>query len=423
MSSFIIKGFSHLIVLFALIFFNILPTKYILALYSIIMLTKMFLNIRHNLAILPLYILTFIQGRNLKVSTDIKEIKQFLKGSDKGFLIEELFACPAWSPILSIESVNGKMWETLKNNILNFKEHIPSIYKLGLIAKKEADELLIKKEIIDSKLISKKTLKIFLKWLFCENHLTTNTNKENNNDKQKTYENTFVNNDFDFINQFISEDFLERMYLNGLQWRMELALKKKGNPIKKVDLINTIIEILKKSKFKNLLDWEKPENYSIIMQPFIVSPMINFADISVAMKNNLDQYDKSEEFLGFLDHCLFVEHPFPIIERYNKDTNTQYIIDQRIMKETFPIEDKKEVMKTLNFGTGIRSCLGKYFAKELFKNFFIDLIEKDFFQPHVGHLYSGRSNDKESFSESCYQISLLSGIFYNEIKRNFFARK
>lgn len=408
---------------FLLVFYNILSFKILMGIYMTIISIYMFLNIRNDFAILPLFIITKIQGRNFKLSKDLKEIKNVLKGSDKGHIIEELFACPAWYPILSVESVNGKVWEIVKDNLMKFKKHIPSKEKIGLIAKKEGQELLKKKEIINSKLISKLTLKIFMKWLFCENNkpLYSEEDQENNENFEfnLTYENTFKSDDFDFVNQFLTEEFLERMYDNGIQWRKEIALKGKGCPIKKVDAINSIVNILKQSKFKDLFDWENPECYSFIMQPFIVSPMINISDIAVSLKNQVKDFDKYEDILGYLEHCLFVEHPFILLERYVKENNTQYFVDMRTLKTMF---DEKEAAKPLNFGVGTRGCFGRFYAKEFIKNFFEDMVKEDFFRPIEGHLYSGRNNDKENFQESIYQLKLFCGILFDEIKRNYWKK-
>jgi hypothetical protein len=444
----------HVCIAFLLVITNLISLKYLICIYIAIQSINIILNLRNDFAFLPLIIITKIQGKNFKLSRDLSEIKSCLKGSDKGHVIEELFAMPAWYPILSVESVNGKTWEIVKQNLMKFKAYIPSNKKIGLIAKKEAENLLQKKEKINSKSISKLTLKIFLKFLFCENNKpiitesntdsdtnTVNDNevsKKNENEKNKnniqdsnnndieeknripTYENTFKENDFDFIDQYLTEEYLENMFDWGIQWRKEIALKEKGCLDKKMKAINSIVNILKQSKFKNLFNWENPECYSFIMQPFIISPMINISDIAVSLKNKIDDFEKYEEFNGYLDHCLFEEHPFPILERYIKESNTQFFVDLRDMKNNF---DEKEAAKILNFGTGIRGCLGKYYAKEFIKNFFEDIIKEDFFVPLEGHLYSGRNNDKENFQESIYQMKLLFGIIISEIKRNFFNIK
>ena len=51
------------------------------------------------------------------------------------------------------------------------------------------------------------------------------------------------------------------------------------------------------------------------------------------------------------------------------------------------------------------------------------MIKEEFFVPLEGHLYSGRNNDKENFQQSIYQVKLVFGITYSEIKRNFFNLK
>jgi len=412
-------------------------------------LTYLFLKIRHDFAILPLFLITKIQGRNFKNSKDMKEIKNILKLSDKGNVIEELLATPAWSPILSVESTNGKIWETLKKNLMQFIEYIPSKEKLGEIAENEKKYLIENKIKLDSKLISQSTLKIFLKWLFCENHINNFKNSSNdriissNNihdslsmisadsneekiDSDQTSDTDHTNknynfqhktgkfDEFKFINQFITEEYLDKMFLSSLEYRKEIALKGKGDSSLKLFAVESIVDILKKSKYKNLFEWEKPECYSILMQPFIISPMINMSDIAVLLEKNSTEFtdDKMNNFFNYLDFCLYNDHPFPILERYEAETNTQYFIDLRYLKNFI----KEKEGNILNFGYGVRSCLGRFYAKEFIKRFFEDFIkEKDLFKPLEGHLYSGRNNDNESFKESIYQIKIIFKVLKNEI--------
>lgn len=147
---------------------QILDIKYFLASTILISFLYLALKIRHEFSILPLFLITKIQRRICKNLTDLNEIKRVLKFSDKGHVIEELFASPAWYPILSVESTNGQTWETLRKNLLSFIEHIPSKDKLASIAKEESKSLIDRGIILDSKLISMSSLKIFLKWLFSE---------------------------------------------------------------------------------------------------------------------------------------------------------------------------------------------------------------------------------------------------------------
>ena len=73
------------------------------------------------------------------------------------------------------------------------------------------------------------------------------------------------------------------------------------------------------SKFKSTFpEWKKPEYYSALMQPFIISPMINVSDIAVSVQNNLPVYEHMNKDINlFIDHCIQISHPFPMLERYD----------------------------------------------------------------------------------------------------------
>ena len=397
-----------------------------------------FINLRYEFLNLPLYILTKMQGKNFRMVANLGEYLANFRGADKGNIIEGLFALPAWAPILSLESVNGKQWEVVRANIMELLNYLPSKAKLGLIAKNEAEYLVNQKEEINSKLISKITLKIFLKWLFCENNKTIDNivdDKSSNHAKDTssqtsrskniieiknkikedpTFENTFTKSDFTFIDSYLTEEFLEKMYKGQLCFRRKLALKGEGNAVDEAYTITAIVDILKNSKYASLFEWEKPECYSILMQPFIISPMINIADIACSLKHEKQNYKGDKEFDSYLENCLFLEHPFQVLERYIKETNTQWFMDTRSMNFC----DKKDAAK-VNFGIGRRSCLGRIYAKELLRNLFEDMVNEDFFKPDNEHQYSGKSNDLPNFAESVYQIKILLKCLVSEFKRNY----
>jgi len=415
-----------------------------------ILLAFIMLKLRHDFSIFPLYLITIIQGRNFKNSKDLKEIKNVLKLSDKGHVIEELFATPAWHPILSVESTNGTTWETLKKNLLKFIEYLPSKEKLREIAENESEMLISNRTIVDSKNVSKMTLKIFLKWIFFDNnyfiHSNDNTkyqiftekiNKTNyeNHVEIKSEEtsdsehpcqelynrskNDLNKKEFSFIDEFLTEEFLDKMYQSSIEYRKEIAIKGKGDPFLKQYAVDSIVNILKKSKFSELFNWEKPECYSILMQPFIISPMINMSDIAVLLAKNSEKYSNNgfDNFFTYLDFCLYYDHPFPVLERYDQESNTQYFIDLRSLKNFI---DEKEG-NSLNFGYGVRSCLGRFYAKEFIRGFFEKFMkQEELFKPKEGHLYSGRDNDDGDFGESVYQIKILFKVLKNEIIRNYY---
>ena len=276
------------------------------AIFLIIGVAYFFAELRNKFAFIPLYLLTKLQGRNFKIANEIKEIEYALQLSDKGFGIEEMFAKQAWYPVLSIESTNGAKWKELRKNFFTFVHHLPSPKKLKIIAEQEANILLSKNINIDSSMISKTTLKIFLKWIFCEND-KLNTETDNNID-------IIENLDFEFIDNFMNdEDFLNKLYLSSLEYRKEIALKGKGDMKKKQELIHTFIDVLLKSKYKDILDWNRPECYSVLLQPFVISPMINISDIAVGIEINLK---KSKERLEDLDVSKFINQALSIFTRF-----------------------------------------------------------------------------------------------------------
>ncbi len=178
-------------------------------------LSNIFYNMRYDFNYVLLYILTTAQGQKFKMVRKHQEIKEALMLSDKGTVLEELLATPAWRPILSVESVNHNLWHELKTNFLTFAKAVPAKSELGNIAQFELKKFLDNNDNkINSKDISKITLKIFTNWIF----------------KDTTF-------DHDPAMTCLSDDQLERIYQSSIEYRKEIALKgnlkikkRKNNP-------------------------------------------------------------------------------------------------------------------------------------------------------------------------------------------------
>jgi hypothetical protein len=156
--------------------------------------------------------------------------------------------------------------------------------------------------------------------------------------------------------------------------------------------------------------WQEPEYYSVVMQPFIISPMINVADIAVTVGDQLArQAPGSPRTIdeSFLSRCIALAHPFPVLERYEAETNTQYFIP--LDELTMPLEEQEKLV----FGFGDRRCLGASIAMTLMKSLFGRILERNElrFEPRVRHLYSGRNNDgNDSVPEILYQFKSIAKL-------------
>ena len=56
--------------------------------------------------------------------------------------------------------------------------------------------------------------------------------------------------------------------------------------------------------------WWEPRNFSLVKQPFLISPAINVGDVAVALKRRPGSR---------LEDAMRDAHPFPIFERFVKE--------------------------------------------------------------------------------------------------------
>lgn len=312
---------------------------------------------------------------------NINLINEVLFLKDKGDFIEYLVATPAWEPVISLESIDNEKWSQVKQNFLKFTTSFYVDNKINLIGdyiENYTNQYLNSNHIIDSKLISKITVQSFCKFLF---------------------------------NIEINLNDLDILYQASIEWRKEISMKGKGNIDIKVNAINIILNYIKNDNKLYLIfneDWEKPEYYSIILQPFIISPMINVSDIMVSAQSLLSQslisnYEDINNNL--INKIIYSYHPFPILERFNPLTNTQYFIP---LDQLARFHNYSNLYKNLVFGVGPRRCSGQLYAY-IILNKFIDIYFKNQkkINPLLNHKYSGRNNDNFNLKESLYMGKIL----------------
>jgi len=252
---------------------------------------------------------------NVKFISDPFIVKKVLEIPDKGEFIEHLIATPAWAPLISLESINGSEWIKQKALFLKFIKYIPSIDELKITTENVVNKYSDKHKYnpIDSFIISKMTLEIMIQWLFGLSSLELNSN--------------------------ISDNDLDMVVLASIEWKKEIAVKAKGNLEIKSKTVELFLDLILRSKYYDIFKekWYDPLYYSIILQPFIISPMINIPDIAIYV----NKYNTLEE-------AIFYHHPFPILERYV--ANDLYINNKLIIKANTQVFIPLDTMtKDLNY--------------------------------------------------------------------------
>ena len=343
------------------------------------------------------FIIRFRDGRYLLLSlfgwkhgckvmwlTDINVAKQVLLNSvDKGSFLEEKLFAPAWLPVLSLESVNGKSWKDLKSKFIIFQKHLPPVEKLTIATRHILSSQDPNIEI-DAKQIARITVACFVKWIF--------------------------DLDWDHKWNFVCEASWE--------WRKEIAVKGKGDSQIKYKTVEWLVDLINQSEYYHLFDeeWSNPECYSIIMQPFILSPMINVSDIAVSA------YRHPEMSIYELIHYY---HPFPIMERYiskdilvhnNDDRSVLIKANTQVFIPLDTIGQHEQYTPNLwtPFGIGPRRCQGTQYALPFLTELITYYKNNPQFVPEKNHKYSGRDNDHLSFSESMYQLVLFTKVFIRD---------
>jgi len=157
--------------------------------------------------------------------------------------------------------------------------------------------------------------------------------------------------------------------------------------------------------------WNLPEYYSVIMQPFIISPMINISDIMVNLQVLFENGKLNKSQIidnNIINRIIFTAHPFPILERYDPVTSTQYFIPLDTLSN-YELYNYK--YKNLVFGTGERKCSGQkyaYIILKLFIKLYHDNNER--IRPILNHKYSGRDNDSFYIYEVLYTGYIILSI-------------
>ena len=170
------------------------------------------------------------------------------------------------------------------------------------------------------------------------------------------------------------QDAFEPLVAASWEWRKEIAVRARADVGLKRQAVDIVVNDLLKGHpalWRLFGDkWSQPRYYSLILQPFLVSPAINVGDIAVAMKANPKLS---------LDAAMRQMHPFPIFERWvEKDVVVRGKVAVRantqVIMFTADFRDSKTVWPA--FGAGPRACAGTTLALGLLQAMHSQMLGK-----------------------------------------------
>ena len=308
----------------------------------------------------------------------------------KGDALERRVSLPSWHPIRSLESVDGEEWENMHRRLLKFMKLLPSAEllrdhlrrhllmhhtasggyeytQMGGRSNGKRNLQSISLGEIDSIAISRITVAIFIEYLF----------------------------------GIPWAQEMEIFVTASLEWRKEIALRGRGDMKIKMLAVEMLLKLLRRSSYWGLFseEWTKPGYYSIILQPFLISPAINVSDILVslyAVPSGAPPKDVRE--------MIMMAHPFPILERLVDDSR---LAMAGIPANTHVFMFTSDMKPCSTFGAGKRVCSGISHAVAVLETFLEERSHYPF-SPMKNHFYSGRDNDRNiSMGEGLYFLSAV----------------
>ncbi|KAJ1451917.1 hypothetical protein M885DRAFT_528320 [Pelagophyceae sp. CCMP2097] len=329
-------------------------------------------------------LLGVLTGTPLELVADVKDAMLVLKASSqKGDALERLVATPAWHPVVSLESVDSPHYACMIRDFHVLLKKLPPVAVLVDYANRHLDVLLQSGQVIDSQAVTRWSVAAFAAYIFHDDGA-----------------------DVDALVDAVTDASWE--------WRKEIALRGRADADVKRRAIAALLAALEKSKLWPVFgaQWREGRYYSLIMQPFLLSPAINFSDIAMAMHQHA---------VLSCEAAMRIQHPFPVLERFvdadvvRKDGSVAVKGGTQVIMFT---GDFSSTVLWPVFGAGPRACAGTQLALPLVQLLHARLVRGDAavrkrFRPDVGHKFSGRDNDNNwTFTEMRYFAAVVAGVLF-----------
>jgi hypothetical protein len=322
-----------------------------------------------------------LRGTPMQNVTDPGLAMQVLKASDeKGAALERYVASPAWLPLVSLESIDGPLYTSMLADLHALVATLQPPSALQAVSQRRAEAVVAAGGVIDADAVASHACACLLEYLFGESAVTP-------------------------------ADVALLVHASW-EWRKEIAVRGKGDAGVKAEAVATVLRLLRAHPKLWALHGEKwvlPRYHSLIMQPLLISPIINVGDIFVTVGQH--------PHLS-LDDAIRTAHPFPIFERVVR-TDVLDAASGRvtIRAGTHVIIFSSDLSSTDAswpvFGAGPRACAGTAHALALMKPMHVAWrsLGPAVLQPHRGHRFSGRNNDSNlSLRETLYFVRVIGWV-------------
>ncbi|KAF0715735.1 hypothetical protein As57867_003209, partial [Aphanomyces stellatus] len=277
-----------------------------------------------------------------------------LKAStNKGEFLERIFSTPAWAPIISMESCDDPQWSAMKVNLVTLMKSLRPVSELQAIAHRLTTSFLQSHDVVDSPALSYLSVAAFYEWIF--------------------------NRPFPDSAMFVCEATWEL--------RKQIAIKGECAMTTKLQVIDWIQAEIKATPALMALfgaKWDDPEYFSLLLQPFLISPAINITDIAVRLHQVYKPHANVTDAIHF---AIDTSHPFVLFERY-LEHGVQLDDDVIIPPGThvFMPVDAMVTDSVMRFGAGPRKCPGAHIGMACMLGMFTsEVLESPKFQPKLGH--------------------------------------
>ncbi len=292
-------------------------------------------------------------------SDDAKCVKLLTENVDKGMGLERFVSMAAWHPIMPTESIDGPQQASQRAAVIQ------------VLANCRANvEQLIDQHMSDVTVLDSAALHLLLARVLHE----------------------FV------FGESADSECAATWVAASISFRARIVMKASGDAAVQAKAIALCERLIESNAVLNalLINLSNAiEKVSVVLQPFILSPLINFSDAMVAVAHVMERgkdYSSKEEARALVMLALASFPPFPIQERVVRAP----IEGLQCGAHVFVMADEmSEPHNWKAFGLGPRSCPGKSLAMTVLISVIRSAEKQGKSLGHVaeGHRYSGRLHD------------------------------